>query len=484
MSAILNSITSVFGYISDMGSAVMVPLFIFIIGLCFKLEVVKSLRAALTVGAGFIGMNLVFNIIWTYMIPISDNLRDKFGFNRPYYDVGGGGAGVVAFGTEVGTYIIPFIIVLNVILLVTKVTKTINIDIWNFWHLAFTGSVVVIISEAAGATHTEAIIYGLIGAATHSILALIMADMTAKRVQDEFGMPGVSISQGFATSSVPLFLLLDKFYDLILPKQKGEGKNVQKAPGKLASFFAEPVAIGFVLGILLGLLGADYTAGAGVVFQTVLNLGVQLAALMLLLPRMIKIIVEGLLPLSDAVRKYISEKHPDREFYIGLDSAVLLGHPNTLAVSVLLIPILIVLSVIMPWNTTLPLADLAATAFFVSMATPIHRGSFWKTLVSGTIIFAIVLTLASYFGPMMTAAAGPAGYAIPEGAVGISAMSAGNMFAWLISTILKLKYVGVILCAALVAFAYYFATKLAWKFYDWAPKPADKKAAAKADKKE
>ncbi len=477
MQAFLNAITSSFGFLSDMGSAVMVPLFIFLIGLFFRLGVVKSLRSALVVGAGFIGMGLVFNIIWTYMIPISDNLRDKFGFNRPFYDVGGGGAGVVAFGTEVGTYIIPFIILLNVVLIIFKVTKTINIDIWNFWHLAFTGSVVVIISEAAGAGHGEAIIYGLIGAAAHSILALLLADMTAKRVQEEFGMPGVSISQGFATSSVPLFLLLDKLYDLIAPKAKGEGVKAKGgAPKGFAALLAEPIVIGFILGIILGLVGADYAAGAKEVIKTVLMLGVQLGALMLLLPRMIKIIVEGLLPVSDAVRKFVNEKYPGREFYIGLDSAVLLGHPNTLIVSVFLIPIVIVLSIILPWNTTLPLADLAATAFFVSMATPIHRGSFWKTLVSGTIIFAIVLTLSSFFGPMITAAAGPAGFAIPEGAQGITALSAGNMFAWVISAILRLKYIGVAILAAVVVFVAYFVNKIAYKLYDWVPAPADKKA--------
>ncbi len=470
----METIVDIFSYISNLGSTVMVPLFIFIIGLIFRLDWIKSLRAALTVGAGFIGMNLVLNIIWNYMIPISDALRDKFGFDRPFYDAGGGAAGVIAFGTQVGTIIIPFIIFLNIILIVTKITKTINIDIWNFWHLAFTGSVVTMTATAAGCGPTEALIYGLIGAAAHSILALLIADMTAKRVQEEFGMPGVSISQGFATSSVPLFLILDKIYDLIAPKSKGEGKQVAKAPGKFASLLAEPIIIGFILGILLGLAGTDYSKGSNEVIKTILNLGVQLAALMLLLPRIIKIIVEGLIPVSDAVRKYVTEKHGDREFYIGLDSAVLLGHPNTLIVSVILIPIVILLSIIMPWNKTLPLADLAATAFFVSMATPIHRGSFWKTLVSGTIIFAIVLTLSSYFGPMITDAARATGYAFPEGAQGVTALSAGNMFAWLIHIIMKLKYFGAIILAAIVVGFGYFATKVAYKFFDWIPSPKDK----------
>lgn len=471
----MNFILDFFSNISNLGSVVMVPLFIFLIGLIFKLDWIKSLRSALTVGAGFIGMNLVLNIIWNYMIPISDALRDKFGFDRPFYDAGGGAAGVIAFGTQVGTLIIPFIIIINIILLLTKLTKTINIDIWNFWHFAFTGSVIAIITKTAGAGATESVIYGLIGAATHCVLSLLIADMTAKRVQEEFGMPGVSISQGFATSTVPIIILLDKLYDIIVPSHKGEEGKVTKAPGKLASLFSEPIIIGFILGLGLGLAGADYSKGFWDVLKTVLNLGVQLGALMLLLPRIIKIIVEGLMAISDAVRKYVTEKRGDREYYIGLDSAVLLGHPNTLIVSVLLIPIVLVLSIIMPWNKTLPLADLAATAFFVSMATPIHRGSFWKTLLTGTIIFAIVLSISSAFGPMITSAARDSGYAFPEGASGVTALSAGNMFAWLLTQILRLKYIGVLLCAVLVAAVIYFINKIAYKLYDWVPAPQAKK---------
>ena len=467
----MNIIVSIFEYISNLGSVIMVPLFIFIIALIFRLDWVKSLRSALTVGAGFIGMNLVLNIMWDYMIPISDALRDKFGFDRPYYDAGGGGAGVIAFGTTVGTIIIPFMIVLNIILIVTKITKTINIDIWNFWHYAFTGSVITMASEAAGRSTAEALVYGLIGAAAHCTLSLLIADMTAKRVQDEFGMPGVSISQGFATSSVPLILILDKIYSLIIPDYGKKEAKAGKVPSKAASMLAEPIIIGFILGVCLGLLGADYSAGSQVVIGTVVNLGIQLGALMLLLPRMIKIIVEGLLPVSDAVRKFVNERHASREFYIGLDSAVLLGHPNTLIVSVFLIPILIFLSIIMPWNTTLPLADLAATAFFVSMATPIHKGSFWKTLVSGTIIFAIVLSVSSYFGPMITEAAITTGYAFPDGAQGITAMSAGNMFAWCIHMIMRLNAVGALILAAVVVGAGYFTTKIAYRIYDWVPVP-------------
>ena len=32
-------------------------------------------------------------------------------------------------------------ILVNVVMLLTKLTKTVNIDVWNIWHMAFTGDI-------------------------------------------------------------------------------------------------------------------------------------------------------------------------------------------------------------------------------------------------------------------------------------------------------------------------------------------------------
>ncbi len=49
---------------------------------------------------------------------------------------------------------------------------------------------------------------------------------------------------------------------------------------------------------------------------------------MFILPRMVRILMEGLLPLSEAIKKYLNAKYPDRDdLYIGLDIAVAVGNP-------------------------------------------------------------------------------------------------------------------------------------------------------------
>src|SRR5690606_4861030 len=242
------------------------------------------------------------------------------------------------------------------------------------------------------------------------------------------------------------YMLLDKLYDRIpfLKKRKIDSEMINSKLGILG----EPLMIGLVLGIIIGIvIGYD--------FKQTMELAIAMSALMLLLQRMVKVIMEGLVPISSAAQKFMEKRFKGSEFFIGLDSAVLLGHPTTITVGILLIPITLVLAMIIPTNTTLPFGDLAATAFFISMATPIHRGDFVRTLLSGTIIMAIVLVIASIFAPIITQTAVETGFAFPDGASEITALSAGNFVALIISKLMELKIFGLIIVAAIVGAVIY-----------------------------
>ncbi|WP_251554627.1 PTS galactitol transporter subunit IIC [Neobacillus muris] len=430
----MDFIVDIFDYISNLGSMVMIPIMIMVVGLLFRLNILKAIRAGIMVGIGFVGLNLVLTIIWDYVGPVTNILIERFDLNLSVVDAGWAAAAGVAFATKVGAVIIPFIILINFLMLLFRQTKTVNIDIWNYWHYAFTGAVIM--------TVTDNFWYGLYGAAAHAIIALKIADIAAPRVQQVIGIPGISIPQGFAVTTIPIYLLLDKLYDKIpfMNKRKIDTDAVQKKLGVLG----EPLMIGFILGILLGL-------AVGYDVKKVLELGISMAALMLLLPRMVKVIMEGLVPISDAAKSFLEKRFKGSEFYIGLDSAVTLGHATTITVAILLIPITLVLAMILPLNTTLPFGDLAATAFFIAMATPIHRGDILRTLISGTIVMAIILLIASYFAPIITESAVNTGFAFPENATKITALSAGNLIALILSLLAKIKIVGAILILAIVA---------------------------------
>ncbi len=116
---------------------------------------------------------------------------------------------------------------------------------------------------------------------------------------------------------------------------------------------------------------------------------------MLLMPRVIKPIMDGLTPIAKQARSRLQAKFGGQEFLIGLDPALLLGHTAVVSASLIFIPLTILIAVCVPGNQVLPFGDLATIGFFVAMAVAVHRGNLFRTLISGVIIMSITLWIAT-----------------------------------------------------------------------------------------
>ena len=58
-----------------------------------------------------------------------------------------------------------------------------------------------------------------------------------------------------------------------------------------------------------------------------------MAAVLVLMPRMVALLMEGLIPISEGARSYIQKRFPGKNVYIGLDTAIVIGHPANMAVA-------------------------------------------------------------------------------------------------------------------------------------------------------
>jgi Phosphotransferase system, galactitol-specific IIC component len=379
----MNIISQIFNYISNMGSTVVVPIMFMLVSLVFGLGLKKAYKIGITIGIGFIGLNLVIGLFWQYLSPVAELLAARFGLAMEYVDTGWMTGSAIGFASPIGTFIIPFAILVNVLLIAANQTKTLNVDIWNFWHFCFYGGIVYAL--------TGSILWGYVMAGVMAAISLKFGDIGAKYIEKEMGVPGISVPQCFAASTLPLGLLLDKIYSYI-PGLKNVNVNPKKLSEKIG-IFGEPATIGMVLGVLLGI-------AVGYSLSKILLTGMGLAALMFLLPRMVKVLMEGLLPLSDAAKAFMQKRFKGKEFYIGLDSAITLANPTTVVVAVLLVPITLLVA-LLPFNRVLPGADLAAGAYYVCIFSLIHKGDLVKTTISGTILMVFVYLFMTIFAPMV-----------------------------------------------------------------------------------
>lgn len=418
--------------VDTLGATVLLPIVIFVIAVVLGARVGRAFRAAITIGVAFIGINLVLGLMLGSIGDVAKAIVTNTGIQRDIVDVGWPSAAAIAFGSSVGLWVIPIGIAVNVVLLLLRWTRTLNVDVWNFWHFAFVGS----LATAA----TDSLAYGLAVAALVAALALLFADWSARAVQQFYGIPGVSVPHLASAQILPIAIVLNWIMDRIpgINRINISTETIEKRFG----VFGEPVVLGLIIGLVLGVI-AYYNAGDfGTVLSKVLTTGMTLAAVMLLLPRMVKVLMEGLLPVSDAAQEFVRKRTGDRELLVGLDSAILIGHPAAISSSLILVPIAIVLSVILPGNRVILFADLAVIPFIVAMTAPLLKGNVFRMVVVGTITLALGFYVANALAPLFTSAAVSSGFAMPANAVQITSVVDG--FLWIPYVIIEaIKWLGV-----------------------------------------
>lgn len=348
----------------------------------------------------------------------------RYGLALNIIDVGWPAAAAMTWASPVAAFMIPICMVVNIIMLVTKATNVVDIDIWNYWHFAAASATVFVLT---GGNWGFAILAGII----YEIAVLKIADWTAPIVKNYFGMEGLSFPTGSTCAQgligIPIVKLISKIPGI---------KNLQADPDtiqKRFGIFGEPLMMGLILGILLGIL-AGYPVGK------ILQIGIIMAGVMFLMPRMVKILMEGLIPISESVKEYLQKKNfgKDRELTIGLDAAVAVGHPAVIATALVLVPCTLFLSVVIPGNNVLPFGDLATICFYVAFIVGAAKGNIVHSVLAGIVVMGLALLMATNIAQFHTSMAVAANFQMPENTTMISSLDlGGNFLNWIVIKIFQ-----------------------------------------------
>ena len=430
----------VFSYIISLGASVMMPIIFTVIGLCIGMKFGKALKSGLFVGVGFVGLGVVTALLTTNFNDPLKGISDLYHLQLNVFDMGWPAAAAVAYNTAVGALIIPICLGVNFLMLITKTTRTVNIDLWNYWHFAFIGAVAYFVMD-------ESLLWGYFAAIVCYIITLVCADLTAERFQKYYDLDGISIPQPFCQSFMPFAIVIDKLLNLIpgFSKLDIDAEGLKKKFGVLG----EPLVLGVIVGMLIGW-------AAQLDIKKVLFLGVTMGAVMELIPRITSLFIEGLKPISEKTQELVKSKFNGKKVHIGMSPALVIGHPTTLVVSIILIPVILALAVFLPGNQFLPLASLAGMFYLFPMVLPFTKGNVVKTLIVGLVTLVIGLYFVTDMAPDFTMAAqhvfkatGDKAAEIPEGFSGGALDFASSLFGWLIYRGVKMEYAGMAILAVI-----------------------------------
>lgn len=401
-------------------AAVMLFLGIFIVGMLLaRLNAFKAFKAATYVAAGLVAITTLVSMFTEAVVPVLTTVVNTTGLKLNIIDLGIGSSANTVYALKFYVLLLPLGLLINVIMILLKLTKTFSVDFVNYGTMGLNSAFVMAITNSFPLAIGAFVIT--------EVILLKLADITAPKIQEAYGLEGVSIPHA---SSV-VFAPVGMFVNWAIEKIPGLSKidwSLEKIESKFKGL-VQPSTLGFVMSIVLGIV-------AKLAFGDCLLLGITVACFMILFPKALGILIEGITPVAEGMREY-TEKKLNRKLYIGLDAAILIGMPDIMSVGILLIPVILLLAFILPGNHVLPLADLAIAApFLVSCVLPFCKKNIFRGFIAGIIVFTIGLYMCTGTAEYYTAVAAMNG--LPFDTTSTSVGLCSSPLGWIIAKVATL----------------------------------------------
>jgi PTS system galactitol-specific IIC component len=407
--------------ITDLGATVVLPIMITILGLIFRLRFGVAFKSGLYVGVGFLGLNLIVNLLNSSLQPAVD-YYSKSGSGYTITDIGWPAVGAAAWVAPFAALAIPLGLAINLALVRLKWTKTLNVDIWNYMHFLIPGALAYFLFGNFWV--------GLLITLFMSVATLFIGDRIVTRWQSYFGLEGTTCSTIIYTGwGYPVGWFVNKVIDFIPGLNKFD-ISLTKINNRLG-VFGEPIIIGIIIGIILGLITRRPVG-------ELLTMSVGIGGVMVLMPKMVGVMMEGLSPIGKAAKDFmVRHMGEDSTLHVGMDIALGLGDPTVLTTTVISIPLVILFALILPGIHFFPIGLLMSVTYISVMCTLTSKGNLFRSIVSTVIFCIITFYLEGYVAPGATKMLRGAGVKLTGTASDVTFSEPWNLFIYWLSTLGK-----------------------------------------------
>lgn len=265
--------------------------------------------------------------------------------------------------------------------------------------------------------HTKSFAFALICMLVQLLYILLFSEAFAKRFSTFYNYPQCCMTAPHHLEGLPFAVIMNWILGKIgFDKIKINATTLQKKLG----IFGEPMFIGLVVGALIGFLGN----------------------------------------INDL-------------------TTVAYGEPNTLAAGILSIPIILILSFVLPGNIILPMADLVALPYMSEVFCATSNGNIAKTVAMNVIWFSLGMIIVSQFCPAMTQIAIEQGVNLADyNAAGVSIVSFGVLchpfIVGLFAAFWFQNYIAIAIIIVVYVVLYVLFKKNRYTFVDWMENQAAK----------
>ena len=463
------------------GATIVVPVMIFIVSLFLKVSPKRAFFSALRAGVGLTGFGWVISAFTPLVTKYIQQMVDTAGLNLPIVDIGWQTGSLTAFSSSIGLSFFVFGLLIELLLFLFGITRVfVPSNLWNNFGYMIWGTM------AYAATGNFILSFAFMVFVL--LYSLIMSEVLAERWSEYYGVKNATINSIHNIETLIPALVLDPLWNLIgINKVKLNPESLKTKLG----IFGEPMTLGFLLGMIIGILGSLKNLASLEAWGGILGFAMSLAAVMTIFPLITGVFASAFGPLAEAVEKNKKKESEEengladkKRWFIAVDDGVGFGEPATIIAGLILVPIMVLISLILPGNRALPVVDLIAIPFMIEAMIAVSKGNILKAILNGIVWFSLGLYAASALGPIYTEAVQQYGSVLPAGVVLIMSfnllahpLTALVFFAWISGNPL---WIGVTIAVYLVSL-FFLRTKRE-SIYAYLRKMADKNSGFEGSK--
>lgn len=348
-----------------------------------------ALAGAIKLAIAITGVADIVGLISTVYAPALHAMAVHTGINLPVADVGWAPIATITWSSPYTLLFLALAVIINVLLVRRHWVHTLDIDIFDIWHLAFTG----LLALYCGAP----LVVVLLFIALLVVLKLINADLMKPTFNDLLGDPSSLMTSSHLNYMInPLVMLLDRLYSLCLGWLDRIDIDAAALNNRIG-FAGSRFATGMYIGVFVGLLGRLHIG-------TTLTLAFTLGAGLELFNTIGGWFTAAVDPLTQALTTRLNDGIAGIQVNVGLDWAFLSPRAEVWAVANILAPIMFLEALVLPGNRILPLGGIFAMGVTPALLV-VTRGKVIRMVVIGAVELPLFLWAGSLSANFVTHAA-------------------------------------------------------------------------------
>lgn len=370
--------------------SVLMLLVLTIISVIVGVKFSKALEGGIRLAISITAIGAVMNILTSSFSEALQAFVGRTGIELSITDVGWAPLATITWGSPYTLYFLLVMIIVNIVMLLLNKTNTLDVDIFDIWHLAITGLFAMYMGASLLVTTLLVIFIG--------VLKIINSDLMKPTFNDLLDAPDENPMTTTHMNYMmnPIVMLFNKIIDKIFPFLDKYDFDAAKLNSKIG-FWGSKSAIGIYLGLFIGLL-------AGMPLMDTFTLAFTAATCLELFSVIGQWFIESVEPLSQGIADFANKRLGGRTLNIGLDWPFIAGRSEMWAAANILAPIMLLIAIILPGNKVLPLGGIIAMGLTPALLV-VTRGRIIRMILIGTFMLPIFLWSGTLIAPYATEAA-------------------------------------------------------------------------------